>query len=58
MEKDTSTCQWRVNAKPFTKGEPDGKWIVSGIFLNNLVAIAIQKGKKLPDQNHQWSLQR
>ena len=29
---DTSTCQWCVTAKPFSKGNPDGKWIVSEFF--------------------------
>ena len=28
-KKDPSTCQWLVNAKPFSKGNPDGKWVVS-----------------------------
>ena len=28
-KKDPSTCQWLVHAKPFSKGNPDGKWVVS-----------------------------
>jgi len=27
--EDVTTCQWCVTAKPFTKGNLDGKWIVS-----------------------------
>jgi len=30
--EDEHTCQWCVTAKPFTKGNPDGKWIVSEYF--------------------------
>ena len=32
---DTSTCQWCVTAEPFSKGNPDGKWIVSEFFSHH-----------------------
>ena len=32
---DTPTCQQPVTAKPFTKGDPGGKWIVSDFYSHH-----------------------
>ncbi len=46
MEKHASTCQWRINAKPFTKGDPDGKWIVSDFFSQHSCRDCESKRKR------------
>jgi len=43
---DASTCQWRVRAKPLTKGEPDGKWIVSEFFSQHSCRDCESKRKR------------
>jgi len=40
------TCKWHVKAKPFTKGEPDGKWIVSEFFSQHSCRDCDSKRKR------------
>ena len=45
-KKDPSTCQWFVNAKPFSKGSPDGKWIVSKFVSHHSCRSCDSKRKR------------